>query len=1328
MGISAGELSRINSFPKLIDVLRDHLEWPIGEAYEFDEVVFEYEARELGLKPEETARIREIHQLRPLVTHQPWGVFFISLEEKALPVTVLRRILKALILNRRGQAKTADRQAWHLNDLIFAASFGKSGTRELAFIHFSDGKSIGDLPVMKVLGWNARDTVLKHEYVAATLRDKLSWPDDPEDAEGWRKDWASAFELRLNETIRTSKDLAIRLAWLASEIRARANQLLGAEDDTGPMRTMLTAFRKNLIHDLDDDGFADMFAQTIAYGMLAARISRPGALLVADNLADMIPKTNPFLKELFESFLKLGGRDKRQGMDFDELGVRDVVDMLNTANMEAVLRDFGDRNPKEDPVIHFYELFLKEYDPKKRMQRGVFYTPRPVVNFIVRGVDEILRTEFGLPLGVADTSTWSEVAARNGRITIPAHVKPDAPFVQILDPATGTGTFLVEVIDLIHKRMEEHWEGQGKSKAEIEAAWNAYVPAHLLPRLTAFELMMAPYTIAHMKVGLKLSETGYTFGSEERARIFLTNALEPARDLDMEFIFMSEALAHEAQASNTAKAKTPFTVIVGNPPYSLQSANLEPEHRKLIEKFKYVNGIRITERNALQMEKNLNDDYVKFIARSMDILSDQKFFCIGIITNHSFLDNPTMRGMRAKLISDFGRCLFLDLHGNSTKGEVAPDNKQNENIFEIKQGVAISLLREFGASSRRVEIAEHWGTREEKEEFLLNENVQETASSVVSPVPPLFRLSTENLSLAHELSESCDISELFKSYGAGFISARDNLVVDFDRDALIARIKRFQQSRLSDADLLSEFDVSAKKGWNATAARSRLSSIVVEDHIRLIRYRPFDNRWMFYDSSLVWGCSWPTAQHLVAEAGNLALLATRITKDKWDVTVSDRMASHKAMSAYDSNIVFPLWLKPSAGELRRRPNIDRAWALDLGTAIGLSYVDGVSRGDQKSFGPDFRQAKAEQLGLLDADWEGRGDLQTTFGPRNLFEYIYAVLHSPGYRSRYAEFLKSDFPRIPRPKDRTSFTALVELGRRLLGLHLLRPEEVPNLTSPEIRFAGSGEARVEKGYPEYKNGKVMINATRWFEDVPRATWQYHVGGYQVCEKWLKDRAGKGGKNPSVGHVLTDEDIMHYRRVVVALTETRRQMDEIDEVIDRHGGWPDAFYVPPPPPPTIEQIIKADEGQELEYKSTLQFDLKEAAKSKLVRKAALKTIVAFLNSGRGSLVIGVSDEKEIVGLEPDFSTMSPERQTKEWFQQTLVNLINEQIGSEFAPLYEVRFATHEEKIVAIVDVKERGPKPAYLKDGGTQEFYVRTSNLTKQLKSEEIDRYISTHWRG
>lgn len=319
--ISAEELARVDSFPKLVTLLRDRLEWPIEDDYELEDVIFEYEPKELGLKDNETAKIREIFQLRPLVTNQPWGVFFLSFEEKQLSVTVLRRILKALVVTKRGESKDANRAAWDKSDLIFAANFGKSGERELAFVHFSDGAETGDLPVMKVLGWNAKDTKLHNEYAAKMLTSRLAWPDDESDDKAWRKQWSSAFEIGHRQVIKTSRDLALHLASLATQIRARANELLEAEADDGPMRTMLEAFRKNLIHDLDEDGFADMFAQTICYGMLAAAISRESGALVADNMADMVPRTNPFLKELFANFLKLGGRDKRSNLDFDELGV-----------------------------------------------------------------------------------------------------------------------------------------------------------------------------------------------------------------------------------------------------------------------------------------------------------------------------------------------------------------------------------------------------------------------------------------------------------------------------------------------------------------------------------------------------------------------------------------------------------------------------------------------------------------------------------------------------------------------------------------------------------------------------------------------------------------------------------------------------------------------------------------------------------------------------------------------------------------------------------------------------------------------------------------------
>ncbi len=297
--------------------------------------------------------------------------------------------------------------------------------------------------------------------------------------------------------------------------------------------------------------------------------------------------------------LKAGGR--KGGMDFDELGVNNVVELLRNADMERVLVDFDDRNPQEDPVVHFYELFLKEYDAKKQMQRGVFYTPRPVVSFIVRSVDELLRTEFGLADGFADTTTWGEMVERFDDLEIPEGAAPDQAFVQILDPATGTGTFLVEVIDLIHETMTEKW--QGHSKNEIEKLWNDYVPVHLLHRLHGYELMMAPYAIAHMKIGLKLYETGYRFESNERARVYLTNGLEPAQDFSGTLAFAIPALAHEADAVNAIKRDQRFPAVIGNPPYAVGSSNWLDWIRREIEDYKQD----LDERRI-----NLDDDFIKF--------------------------------------------------------------------------------------------------------------------------------------------------------------------------------------------------------------------------------------------------------------------------------------------------------------------------------------------------------------------------------------------------------------------------------------------------------------------------------------------------------------------------------------------------------------------------------------------------------------------------------------------------------------------------------------------------------------------------------------------
>src|ERR1019366_5596158 len=548
-------LRNIRTFPQLIKYLRDELEWPI-ESEDFEELTFDYTPEELGIDTASAAKIQEIKRLRPLSAGQPWGIFFVKFEPKRLPVVALRRVLSRVVLKKRASANSADRAAWQADDLLFISNYGEGTERQISFAHFSQDGEKADLPTLKVLGWDNRDTPLHLDDVADTLHQRLAWPEDDKNAKRWRDQWRSAFTLRHLEVITTSKDLAIRLADLARAIRDRIQTVLAIETENGPLTKLMKAFQEALIHDLSPDDFADMYAQTIAYGLLSARVANP-AHDTADAVATHIPVTNPFLKDLMETFLQLGGRRRKErggdGIDFDELGVSEVVELLDAANMEAVVRDFDDRNRDEDPVIHFYVLFLKEYDAKKRMQRGVFYTPQPVVSYIVRSVHELLQTEFGLEDGLADTTTWDEMITRHKGLRPPAGLSLSEPFVQILDPATGTGTFLVEVIETIYETMREKWRKQGHMELEYPQLWNEYVPKHLLPRLYGFELMMAPYAIAHMKIGLKLHETGYRFGSNERARGYLTNTLEEPLDFSDRFEFDVPALAHEARAANSVK-------------------------------------------------------------------------------------------------------------------------------------------------------------------------------------------------------------------------------------------------------------------------------------------------------------------------------------------------------------------------------------------------------------------------------------------------------------------------------------------------------------------------------------------------------------------------------------------------------------------------------------------------------------------------------------------------------------------------------------------------------------------------------------------------------
>ena len=362
-------LAGIKRFDQLVAFLRDEMGWPIDRE-DFEELTFEYTPDELGIDTHNAAKIQDIKRLRPLATNQPWGVFFVKFEPKRLPVTALRSILGRVAVKKRASANSAERQAWEVEDLLFVSNYGEGQARQISFAHFAAPAGSRELPTLKVLGWDDRDTALHLDQVAQELTERLAWPEDEDDVDRWREQWRSAFTLRHREVIQTSQDLSLRLADLARAIRDGIRSALTIETEKGRITRLMKDFQEALMRDLDPEGFADMVAQTIAYGLLSARISdRPDEGTASDLASHM--RTNPLLGELMETF-QVG--DSAAEIDFDELGVSEVKELLDRAKMEEVLRDFGDRNRWEDPVIHFYESFLAEYDYQKKVERGVFYT------------------------------------------------------------------------------------------------------------------------------------------------------------------------------------------------------------------------------------------------------------------------------------------------------------------------------------------------------------------------------------------------------------------------------------------------------------------------------------------------------------------------------------------------------------------------------------------------------------------------------------------------------------------------------------------------------------------------------------------------------------------------------------------------------------------------------------------------------------------------------------------------------------------------------------------------------------------------------------------
>lgn len=951
-------------------------------------------------------------------------------------------------------------------------------------------------------------------------------------------------------TVGSPKELAKRMAALARLVRETIQRALNDQDNGGSLRDQVKGFREVLLHDLTEEHFADMYAQTICYGLFAARCnSDPSGRFTREHAAYDLPKTNPFLRKMFSHIA---------GPDLDDRVawvVDDLAELLWHSDMDSILQDFGKRTLRVDPVVHFYETFLSAYDPKMREMRGVYYTPEPVVSYIVRSVDQILRRDFGLRKGLADAS----------KITVgtsPKKNKKEFHKVQILDPACGTGTFLHGVIDQIY----ESFRGN-------EGMWSGYVSEHLLPRLWGFELLMAPYAVAHMKLGLQLTESGYDFKVDERLRIYLTNTLEEARDTGSLLPFV-RWIAEEASAAGKVKGEVPVMVVLGNPPYSGHSANKGEWIEKLLKgedtltgqsthNYFMVDGRPLREHNP----KYLHDDYVKFIRFAQWRIEQTGHGILAFISNNGYLDNPTFRGMRQALMETFEQIYVLDLHGSSFKKEQAPDGSRDENVFDIQPSVAISVFVKrptTGKMETRVFHRDLWGFRRDKYNKLSEEDLMTTPWLRLKPCAPFYLFVPQDTSLLPEYEQCWRLPDIMLVYSTGIKTHRDRFVMALEFSELHDRIKDFRNLAISDERIAKKYGLKDTATWKLNQRRVALSEDTNwEESFKKCLYRPFDQRECYVHIELVDRPRETVMRHM--EQNNLGLIVNRhIRADSMrHAWVADSPADfHVLETAHATAHVLPVYLYPQSGQ-REYP---RSKAIrDAQDAIvksgNISGKDIPSEWDRiekiakklfpeanyprfPNFHPAFIADVETKLKIAFVP-DGTGNLQSTFGPEDMFSYFYAILNSPTYRSRYFEFLRMDFPRVPLASNLELFRSLCSLGKELVDLHLLKIDGA-RITSYPIQ----GDHLVDKvQYSEPgqgdEEGRVWINKTQYFKGVPPEVWNFHVGGYQVCEKWLKDRKGRK---------LSFNDLSHYHRIVSALAETIRLMAEIDSVIESHGGFP------------------------------------------------------------------------------------------------------------------------------------------------------------------------------
>lgn len=1087
----AQDIRTVNDMESLITYFSETLGWDIDpdDFYDIDDITYEFDAADLGLKEEAFAKITSLKQMKPLVDDQKWGIFFVEFDSTRFEVSALRKILSGLIPTRRNSTEHA---VWDKNDLLFLCTWGENNKVTIGAAHFEDSEK--GLPQIKMFSCEPAVEDFTQLQVFEERLSKLHWPGDITDLNSWQELWASAFTTKYRQTIKDSHTLTVQLAEEAVGIRDRILNILDIETSNGYVHLLYDKFRNMLIHDMTEQDFADMYAQTVVYGLFSARcMDSSQDDFSANEAIECIPNTNPFLKSLMSECFGANGAGGK--LSFDELEIGRIVELLLHTRTDSIIADFNRQTGggKEDPVIHFYEDFLNEYDKTQKVQRGVYYTPQPVVNFIVRAVDDVLIEEFGYEDGIASVDTKPiRIRRRSKRKTNGIYKMiedvEEVPAIQILDPATGTGTFLRQTILQIY---EHFMQNNSMLKGEaLSNAWSEYVDRHLLTRIHGFELMMAPYAVAHMKLAMILKDTGYLFDSDSRLKVYLTNSLEEPGSSNTQMSFFDDPLAMESISANSAKKNEGINVIIGNPPYNVSSSNRNEWIQNLLMDYK---------KGLTEKKLNLDDDYIKFIKYAQQSIEKAEEGIVAFITNNSFIDGVSHRRIRESLLETFQQIYVIDLHGNVMKQEKCPDGRRDENVFDIQQGVAITILVRRKGANRFVKHLDLMGSRAEKYQMLSKLHIHDIKWNELTPSEPELLFIPYNAEMRESYDKGFKVTELFNLYNSGIQTKCDEISVNRSVDSLNDVVDRFE--RLSVEDLKALYPKKKDgRDWSFEYAKDDIMKC--DGVTTAYYYRPFDVEYIRYSGKTKGLIAYPRRETMNNMVGHNNIALCMMKQFFQDTTYNHIFVSNLPIderflySNRGGTYIFPLYQYHEINNGIPEYNLNYSIVEKIQNKLGVKISYDVS--------------------------------ENAFTGTELIQYIYAILYSKRYREKYNDQLKYDFPSIPYPSNIKYFKEMSKLGEALFNLHL-----------PDMYYRKESEVILEE-LKSYKfvgadiilNDSIVIEA---FEGI--GTRQ--IGGYKPADKWLKDRKGLA---------FTAYDLEIYKRIVSAIKQTDAIMDEIDNIIE------------------------------------------------------------------------------------------------------------------------------------------------------------------------------------